>query len=74
MSYRYEDIPDKSKEGMDKELEIGLAKMAVYFYQTYGLPLEIFKEEMDKKTSNKAEQWLTYLNFRNSNPKIYENK
>ena len=67
--YSFKDIKDKSKEGMDKELEEGLIKIAVYFNTTHGMPLDMFNDLQYGK--NKAEQLMFYMNFRNSNPKLF---
>lgn len=78
MAYRYEDIPDKSKEGMDRELQRGLVIAAVYFQQTLGVPVECFSDWVQgvmtwgPDNNTKATQWLWYMNFRNKHPKLYK--
>lgn len=71
ITYKYENIKDKSKEGMDKELSEGLVKGAFFFYQTYGFPLDVFKDEL-KNFDNKAKQWSWYMNFRNEHPDVFK--
>lgn len=71
MKYTYEDFKDKTKEGIDKELGEGLAVAAFYFYQTLGVPVEIFNDWITTKLHNKAEQLLWYMNFRNDNLKLF---
>lgn len=71
MRYTYKDIPDKSKEGMDKELKEGVIIAGVYMNQTLGLPIETFIEFFSN-FENKAQQWNFYMNFRNKYPKAYD--
>lgn len=68
--YNYNSIPDKSKEGMEKELREGLITIGVYMFQTMGFPIECFKDQLELM-NNKAEQWLFYLNFRNKHPNAF---
>lgn len=58
---------------MEVELSTGLTVAAVYFHQTLGVPVEIFNEWITGKLTNRAEQWLWYMNFRNRHPDLYEN-
>lgn len=62
-------MPDKTTEGVERELLEGLTIAAVYFYQTFGVPLEIFNDYF--KEHNRAEQLLWYMNFRNKYPKLF---
>lgn len=71
MKYSYKDILDKSKEGMDKELEKGVIIAGVYMHQTLGFPIDVFSEIFNE-FENKGKQWEFYLNFRNKYPKAYE--
>jgi len=64
-------MPDKTKEGIREEVEKGLGKIASYFFQTYGMPLEVFKEEYESKCKNGAESLLFYMNFRNEHPELF---
>lgn len=72
MKYTYEDIKDKSKEGLDKELNDGLVKIAVYFQTTLGIPKDIFENDLIGKLESKADLWLFYMNFRNANPEVFK--
>lgn len=51
-------------------LEDNLAKIAVFFFQTHGIPRELFNEMMAERFTNQAEQWLFCLNFGKQNPQI----
>jgi hypothetical protein len=70
ITYKWEDIPDKSKEGLDKELKEGLITAGVFMHQTMGFPIEVFIDKLESM-ENKAEQWLFYLNFRNRHPNAF---
>lgn len=72
MKYGYEQMPDKTMEGLHKELESGLTIMAIFFFTSYGIPLDIFNSMLEEKTHNMAEQMVMYLNFRNKYPKLYD--
>jgi hypothetical protein len=72
--YKYKDIPDKTKEGLDRELEEGLTIIAIFFHNTLGVPIEVFKEDFLPRLKNKAEQMLFYMNFRNMHPELFKKK
>ena len=72
MKYTYQDMPDKSIEGIKKEVENGLAIGAVYFQETLGVPLEEFQNMLDTKTPTNPEKLLWYMNFRNLHPKLFQ--
>lgn len=65
-------MPDKSVTGIIKEVESGLAVAAFYFEDTLGLPLEIFKMEMEEKCSTNDQKILWYFNFRNLHPELFK--
>ena len=71
VTYDYKNIPDKSKEGLEKELKNGLTIAAVFFHTTLGVPLEMFNLWLRTKLKNRAEQWLWYMKFRNEHPELY---
>jgi hypothetical protein len=60
----------KDRDGLIKELSGGLGRVAFYFYQTYGYPKELFKEEMEKLTI--GQQANLYLHYRKSNPELFK--
>lgn len=70
MKYKYEDMPDKSMEGMKKELQEGLTVAAVFFHQTHGIPLGVFNSWLEEMP-NMAAQMAWYMNFRNKYPKLF---
>jgi hypothetical protein len=72
MKYTYNDMPDKSIEGVRKELNDGLVKIAVFFTQSLGIPFENFKDMLKDNCKNDAEAMLFYMNFRNLHPKIFD--
>ena len=72
MKYTYQDIADKSRDGLKKELHDGIITAGMYMYQTAGFPVDVFIETFNEKFNNKSEQWLFYMNFRNKYPKAYE--
>ena len=72
MKYTYNDIKDKSREGLRNELQEGLNKICVYFKMTLGIPVEIFNDWLQTKTPTQADQWLFYLNFRNKYPNVFK--
>ena len=67
--YKYENIADKTKQGILNELETGLAKMAIYFYTSYGIPPDIFNDKL--KNMHIIEQLNAYMSFRNENPLLF---
>jgi len=71
MKYSYADMPDKTLEGIKKEVEVGLATIAVYFETTLGVPLEIFQEMLETKLKTGADSLLFYMNFRNKHPELF---
>ena len=70
MKYTYKDFKDKSVEGIKKELQEGLTKATVYFYQTHGMYLDAFNEQLEKMDIPEQLNW--YMNFRNTNQKVYK--
>lgn len=72
MKYTYQDMPDKSKEGIRKETSRGLGTIAAFFLRTYGLPFDYFKTETNKL--NDARKVLFYMNFRNKHPDLFNQK
>ena len=71
MRYTYQDMKDKTIEGIKKEVQLGLAKIVFYFYQTHGMPPDVFKDILAEKISNAGESLLFYMNFRNEHPEIF---
>lgn len=72
MQYKYQDFKDKTKEGVEKELQQGLTTIAVYFSQSKGIPLEIFNDWITTKINNRAEQLHFYMRFRNQHPNLFK--
>lgn len=70
MTYTYNEMKDKTIDGIKNETRDGLITMGLYFYQTHGLPIEFFKELIDKLSF--AEKVNLYMNFRNGNKKLYD--
>ena len=70
--YRFENMPDKTVDGVIKELRQGLTIAAVYFQSSLGFPLEYFNMELEK-LGTIEKQLLFYMVFRNRYPKLYEN-
>ena len=68
--YKYQDMPNKSVEGIHNEVVGGLAKMAVFFETTYGLPHELFYDRCQKESL--AMLTLAYLDFRNEHPELWQ--
>lgn len=64
-------MKDKSLNGIKEELKLGLPKAAIFFSQTYGIPLEIFNDWL-KKLGGMDKQLLWYMNFRNQHPKLFQ--
>lgn len=73
--YRYEDIQDKSKEGILKELSAGLGKAMFWFETTQGIPHEIFKEWIEgDRLESVTQQLFWYMNFRNLYPQLFNDE
>ncbi len=70
MAYLYENMKDKSPEGILKETMRGLAVMAYYLKKTYGLPIEMSKEFF--KSRDMIENTQAYMGFRNDYPELYK--
>ena len=70
MKYTYQNMQDKSIEGVCKEVSKGLAIAAFYLVTTVGMPKGLFKEKILEL--NDAEKLLWYMNFRNKNPKLFK--
>jgi hypothetical protein len=70
MKYRYENMPDKTKSGIIREVERGLVTAAVYFESTLGVPHEIFQDWIERMSL--LEQIAWYMNFRNQHPKLFK--
>ena len=59
----------KTFEILDKELTRKLAKIAFWFNETYGMPIEIFKEEMKKRMSQpRINYWKFVRDFEKDYP------
>jgi len=71
MGYTFTDMPDKSLEGIKKEVQAGLTKMAVYMQTTMGFPFETFQELYQDKIKDDAQATLLYMNFRNQHPNVF---
>lgn len=67
--YSYKDIPDKTVDGIRREVSKGLAVIAVYFQTTFGFPFEVFKDKID--SMDDAKKTLFYMNFRNKHPELF---
>jgi hypothetical protein len=48
----------KNKKDLDKWIHDGLVDAALYWYQTYGLPVEMFKDLVHKRLPTKGHQIL----------------
>lgn len=70
MTYKYEDMKDKSSEGIDKELSHGLSVIAFYMMTTEGIPKEIVAEKLEGLS--KIEQLALYMGFRSKHPNLTE--
>lgn len=71
MKYTYQDIPDKSKEGIIKEVQMGLAKIAFHFVSVLGIPREVFDEMLKEKCPDNLSKLSFYLHYRNENPNLF---
>jgi alanyl-tRNA synthetase len=60
----------KDRDGLIKELSGGLGRVAFYFYQTYGYPVEMFKEIIDELTM--GEKVNMYLRYRKEKPELFK--
>lgn len=67
--YTFKDVLDKTPKGLEAELRNGLTVGACYFFQSEGIPLDIFNEWLASMT--RAEQWLWYMNFRNRHKELF---
>lgn len=72
MKYTHKQMMYKSKYGMDKELRDGLTIAAVFFYQSLGIPLEIFNHWITTRLKNRSEQLMWYMYFRNRHQKLFK--
>jgi hypothetical protein len=48
----------KNKDDIEKWLKEGMVQAAVYWYQTYGIPIEFFQDWCNKRFKNKGQQIL----------------
>lgn len=71
MKYTYNEMPDKSKQGIKNEVSKGLAIIAFYFQTVLGIPLDTFEDMLEKRCKNDADKLFFYINFRNDKPEIF---
>lgn len=72
LMYTYKDIVDKSKDGIKKEVSMGLGKIAFYFLNVLGIPPEVFEDWVKEKTPTDADKLYFYMNFRNEYPDLFK--
>ena len=70
MPYLYQDMRDKTPEGILKETTRGLAVMACHFEESYGLPMEMTREFI--KNKDPIDNAIVYMKFRNDYPELYK--
>ncbi len=70
MKYTYENMPDKTKDGIRKEVEFGLGIIIAYFYSTKGIPVETQKSQFAKMSNE--HKIFAYMNFRNQHPELFK--
>lgn len=70
MKYTFNDMKDKSTEGIKKEMMEGLVKIAVFMETSMGFPHEIFIDKIESMSF--AQQLIFYLSYRNRKPKIFK--
>lgn len=71
MKYTYDNMPDKSKEGVMDELGNGLAAIAFHYETVLGVPLEIFEDMLEEKCPTNAHKLRFYMRYRNEKPEIF---
>lgn len=72
MPYTYKDIKDKSIEGIKKETTEGLAKIGFYFFTTYGIPLNVFRDILSERFHTMVDEVHLYFRFRNDHPELFQ--
>lgn len=70
-TYTFADMQDKTVDGIRKEVESGLATIAVYFHTTFGLPLEYFSSQIEERCPTNPDKVIFYMNFRNLHPELF---
>lgn len=72
MKYTYNEIPDKSKEGIRQEVIRGLATIAFWFATTKGVDKETFLHWLEEKCPTQAHELLFYMDFRNEHSELFK--
>lgn len=70
--YTFQDVKDKTKEGIRRETEEGLGIMAFFYYSNKGVPLEYFEDRLEEMYPTNAHKILAYFDFRNEHPELFE--
>ncbi len=71
MKYTYNEITDKSIDGVCKELGRGLGVISFYFLSVHGMPLEMFTDLLEKTCPSGSDKMFFYLKFRNIHPQLF---
>lgn len=70
--YTYNDMPDKTADGILKEVAQGIPKIAVWFQTTQGIPWEMFRDDMvEKHLVTNVDKLNFYMSFRNKHPEVF---
>lgn len=72
MGYHFADMPDKTKDGVMRELSSGLVKMVVYYQTVHGLPIDMMKDLLTKDFPTNDRKLGFYMDFRNRHPKVFQ--
>ncbi len=72
MKYKFENMSNKSKEGVLDEVSKGLADIAFYYQTTLGFPLEVFEEMLEEKCPTNSHKIAFYMKFKNEKPEIFK--
>lgn len=72
MRYAYNDMLDKSKDGVMDELGKGLADIAFHYETVLGVPLEIFESLLEEKCPTNAHKLAFYMRYKNEKPEIFK--
>ena len=72
MTYLYGDVPDKTEDGIKKEIKHGLTKIKFYFVTVHGVDPEGFDGVLDETKMTMREWLIAYLHLRNKHPKAFK--
>lgn len=67
--YTFKDMPDQTTDGVKREINAGLAKIAFHMITSWGLPKELVQEELDAMTT--PELMHFYMEFRTQYPSVF---